>query len=108
MWDQELLEHTRQLALLRQKLPALRRGALHLLYAQGETLIFTRLLDKECLLIAMQRAGAGHITIPENPLLSGRRWQPLLGSGQIDPQDGLQLQLAECSFTLFQGTTDFE
>ena len=106
VWDHELLAHTRQLAQLRQQFPALRRGALQLLYADAESLIFVRLLQQERLLVAIQRTGSGAIFIPESPLLSCRNWRRLLGSGQLTQQSGLQLQLDEWSLTLFHGTGD--
>ena len=105
-WDQELLAHTRKLAQLRQQHPALRRGALQLIYADDERFIFVRSLHREQLLIAIQREGSGTVTLPESPLLACQSWQRLLGSGELKQHDGVQLRLAPWSLTLFHGTLD--
>lgn len=105
-WDHDLLAHCQQLAQLRQQHPALRRGALQLLYADDETLIFARLLHQERLLVAIQRAGRGILSLPRSPLLSCQKWQRLLGSGELQPHAELQLELEPFSLTLFHGIQD--
>lgn len=104
-WDQELLAHTRALAEIRRQSPALRRGALQLLYAEGETLIFVRLLAQERILVAIQRHGEAQLQLPPNPLLAGCQWQPLLSEGELQVNaEGLRLTLPESSLQLFQAT----
>lgn len=102
-WNGELLAHTQQLARLRQQSPALRRGALQLLYAQGESLVFVRVLDDERVLIAIQREGTAVIHLPSDPLLSCQKWIRLLGHGDIDTTSDCTLQLAAGDITLFRG-----
>jgi alpha-glucosidase len=102
-WNGELLAHTQQLARLRQQSPALRRGALQLLYAQGESLVFVRVLDDERVLIAIQREGTAVIHLPSDPLLSCQKWIRLLGQGDIDTTSDCTLQLVAGDITLFRG-----
>jgi len=105
-WNGELLAHTQQLARLRQQSPALRRGALQLLYAQGESLVFVRVLDDERVLVVIQRTGATQLMLPQDPLLACQCWQRLLGSCELEAQEtGLQLQMSEPGFSLFRGFT---
>ena len=102
-WNGELLAHTQQLARLRQQSPALRRGALQLLYAQGESLVFVRVLDDERVLIAIQREGTAVINLPSDPLLNCQKWIRLLGHGDIDTTSDCTLQLVAGDITLFRG-----
>jgi cyclomaltodextrinase/neopullulanase len=57
-WNQEILKTHRQLIALRHKYPALRTGAYQVLFAQGELYIFTRILETEELIIAVNAGTA--------------------------------------------------
>ena len=52
-WDQETFNHYQQLIALRHKYPALRTGKYQVLYAQDQIYIFSRILDSEKLIIAV-------------------------------------------------------
>ncbi len=52
-WDRETLNHYQQLIALRHKYPALRTGKYNVLYAEDKTYIFSRILDSETLIIAV-------------------------------------------------------
>jgi alpha-glucosidase len=94
------------LARLRQQSPALRRGALQVLQAEGDTLVFVRLLDDERILVAIQREGGTQLTVQANPLIACPRWQRLAGSGEIENQGAdVALRLSEPGITLFRGFT---
>ncbi len=105
-WNGELLAHTQQLARLRQQSPALRRGALQMLYAQDETLVFERVLEDERILVVIQRTGSRQLTLPSDPLLACQSWQRLLGSCELAEQEAeLTLEVSEPGFSLFRGFT---
>ena len=65
-WNQEILKTHRQLIALRHKYPALRTGAYQVLFAQGELYIFTRILETEELIIAVN-AGTALATVNIDP-----------------------------------------
>jgi alpha-glucosidase len=105
-WNGELLAHTQQLARLRQQSPALRRGALQVLQAEGDTLVFVRLLDDERILVVIQREGSTQLTVRTEPLIACPGWQRLTGSGEIENQGAdVTLRLSEPGITLFRGFT---
>jgi alpha-glucosidase len=105
-WNGELLAHTQQLARLRQQSPALRRGALQVLQAEGDTLVFVRLLDDERILVVIQREGSTQLTVRAEPLIACPGWQRLTGSGEIENQGAdVTLRLSEPGITLFRGFT---
>ncbi|HLO84519.1 MAG TPA: glycoside hydrolase family 13 protein [Nostocaceae cyanobacterium] len=52
-WDQDILEYHRQLIKLRHNYPALRIGTYQTLYAQGQVYIFTRRLEAQILVVAV-------------------------------------------------------
>lgn len=105
-WQGELLAHTQQLARIRHDSAALRRGALQLLHAEGESLIFLRLLEQERVLVAIQRTGSSQLRL-DSPLLACREWQRLIGHGELSAAGSeLTLALPDCSLTLFRGFSD--
>lgn len=83
-WDGALLSLCRQLAQMRRRHAALRRGGCQIIHADGETLLFIRRLARQSILVAIQRAGAGALTLPCTPLLPAGAWRALCGAGQLE------------------------
>lgn len=83
-WDSTLLALCRRLAALRKQHTALRRGGCRVIHADDESLLFIRQWQDEHLLIAIQRAGRGALTLPYTPLLPHGPWQRLCGEGQLE------------------------
>jgi alpha-glucosidase len=91
------------MAALRKQSLALRRGGCQVLHAVGETLVFVRLYQQEQVLVALQRAGSGAVTLPYTPLLAAGQWQRLEGKGEMEEtQNAMTLQLGEESLTLWR------
>jgi len=67
-WDVELRAHYQRLIALRKAQPALQRGALLDLYAEGDLLAFARLLEGEILLTVLNRGAAARLTLPLDAL----------------------------------------
>lgn len=104
-WHTDLLAHTQHWARLRHESAALRRGALQLLFAEGETLVFVRLLQHERVLVAIQRSGQRTLDLA-SPLLACPEWQRQAGNGQLHQQGSLlTLTLDGCGISLFRGFT---
>ncbi|WP_426445587.1 maltodextrin glucosidase [Siccibacter colletis] len=81
--DQTLLALYQRMAALRKRSPALRRGGCCIQYAEGDVVIFVRVLQGERLLVAINRGEARHVTLPPSPLTDGREWQRLEGEGEL-------------------------
>ena len=102
-WDRPLLALFQRMAALRKQSLALRRGGCQVLHAVGETLVFVRLYQQEQVLVALQRAGSGAVTLPYTPLLAAGQWQRLEGKGEMEEtQNAMALQLGEESVTLWR------
>lgn len=91
-WNQEILHIHRQLIALRHKYPALRAGDYKTLFAQGALYIFTRTLETDELIIAVN-AGTGKTTanIDTAGLLT-KSHQLLYGTAEFE-WHGTQLSL---------------
>ncbi|UOY00176.1 glycoside hydrolase family 13 protein [Blastococcus sp. PRF04-17] len=63
-WDRHTLDAYRSLAALRRGSPALRRGGLRWVVAQGDTLAFLREAPEERLLVLAQRSSADPVSVP--------------------------------------------
>ena len=104
-WNHTLLAHCRELAALRHRFSALRRGALLVLAATDESLLFLRYHQEERILISLTRKGESLITMPKSPLLTGQ-WQRLYGQAQAEQTtDGHQIRQHGPELTLWQLTT---
>lgn len=91
-WNQEILHIHRQLITLRHQYPALRMGDYQVLFAQGELYIFSRTLETETLIIAVN---AGTVSATANLDPDSLHSQPnniLYGSGDFQWHGG-QLSL---------------
>jgi cyclomaltodextrinase / maltogenic alpha-amylase / neopullulanase len=85
-WDQELLTYHRQLIFLRHTYPALRIGTYQVLHAQGNAYVFTRTLENEALLVAIN-VGTEALSISLDLAsleLKSVPEQQLFGTAQID------------------------
>lgn len=71
LWDQRLLETYRSLIGLRKDVPALRRGGLRWLAAQGDGVVFLRETDREVVLVHLARAAHPTITLDLTRLPDG-------------------------------------
>ncbi|MBD2099611.1 DUF3459 domain-containing protein [Leptolyngbya sp. FACHB-261] len=91
-WNQDVLAYHRKLIALRHEHPALRTGSYHTLYAEGDVYCFTRILDNDRLLIAvnvgLEAQSASVQVAPELQTL-----QPLYGPGQAQLMSEGQWQL---------------
>jgi len=63
-WDERTLRCYRDLAALRARHPALRRGGLRWLYADADTLVFARETARESVLVLARRAAGSPVTVP--------------------------------------------
>ena len=89
--DQELLAWFKQLGALRKTHPALRRGTIRYVAAEGPLLAFARADDGEEILCVCN-AGDGPVTLP----LPGNTASPLAGSPALSPleeDEGIQITL---------------
>lgn len=97
--DRELLALYQRLAALRKSTPALRLGACEVLYAEGDVVVFLRVLGAERVMVAINRCDACEVVLPESPLLDVK-WQRKEGEGQL--AEGV-LVLPAISATLWKG-----
>ncbi len=72
-WNREILTTHRQLITIRHNYPALRIGDYQVLFAQGELYVFTRTLDTEELIIAVN---AGTASTTANLNITNLQTQP--------------------------------
>ncbi|ELV7527935.1 maltodextrin glucosidase [Edwardsiella ictaluri] len=82
-WDGVLHSLCHQLAQMRRRYVALRRGACQVIHADGETLLFIRRLERQSILVAIQRTGEGEVSLPCTPLLPTGAWRALCGAGRL-------------------------
>lgn len=97
--DADLLALYQRLARLRRQSPALRRGGCHIVYASGDVVVFARILGRERVLVAINRAGATEITLEESPLLADGNWQRPEGEGEWRDK---RMALPAVSFTIWR------
>ena len=96
--DGALLALYQRLAALRKATPALRCGACQVLYAEGDVVIFLRVLGAERVLVAINRGDAAEVTLADSPLLAVSGWQRREGEGQLAERT---LTLAAISATVW-------
>ena len=80
--DRELLALYQRLAALRKATPALRHGGCEVLYAEGDVVVFLRVLGAERVMIAINRREACEVVLPDSPLLNVE-WLRKEGTGQL-------------------------
>ncbi len=83
-WNQEILNTHRQLITLRHQYPALRTGDYQVLFAQGELYIFSRTLDPEELIIAVNAGTAPVKANLEAPSLQTQPHKLLYGTAEFE------------------------
>ncbi|HYW17803.1 MAG TPA: glycoside hydrolase family 13 protein [Nodularia sp. (in: cyanobacteria)] len=91
-WNQHILNIHRQLITLRHKYPALRTGNYQVLFAQGELYIFSRTLDTEELIIAVNAGTATAKANIDAPSLQTQPQKLLYGAAEFE-WCGTQLSL---------------
>ena len=84
--DSALLALYQRLSALRKATPALRQGACHVLHAEGDVVLFLRVLGAERALVAINRGAACEVAMPNSPLLAVEAWQNREGAGEIHHQ----------------------
>ena len=80
--DRELLAPYQPLAALRKATPALRHGGCEVLYAEGDVVVFLRVLGAERVMVAINRREACEVVLPDSPLLNVE-WLRKEGTGQL-------------------------
>ena len=80
--DRELLALYQRLAALRKATPALRHGGCEVLYAEGDVVVFLRVLGAERVMVAINRREACEVVLPDSPLLNVE-WLRKEGTGQL-------------------------
>ncbi|NMF83834.1 glycoside hydrolase family 13 protein [Nodosilinea sp. P-1105] len=101
-WNQRIVQLYRQLINLRHRYPALRTGTYGVVYAEGETYVFTRSLDSDRLAVALN-TGTAPIGLTTDTLLSpGATPDPVFAYGgaswdphklHLPPRSGLMATL---------------
>ncbi|WP_130099189.1 maltodextrin glucosidase [Siccibacter turicensis] len=97
--DRALLALYQRMAALRKRSPALRRGGCQVLYAEGDVVVFVRLLQREAVLVAINRGEAQRVTLPWSPFTAERTWACVEGEGEIAEQ---QMTLPALSATVWR------
>jgi alpha-glucosidase len=64
LWNQDLLEHYKQLIQLRKGSRVLQEGAFVMLYAQGDIYAYARVLEKDIVITVLNRGEASFIELP--------------------------------------------
>lgn len=86
-WDLDLFGLYQRLGKLRRQSRALRQGGCQVVYAEGDVVAFVRVYQNERVLVAINRGPQASITLPWNPLLSGRAWTQLEGEAGLDNRE---------------------
>ena len=85
--DLDLLALYQRLGKLRRQSRALRQGGCHVVYAEGDVIVFVRVYQNERVLVAINRGEQTDLTLPWNPLLSGKAWTQLEGDANLDNRE---------------------
>lgn len=88
------------MAKLRKKSRALRHGGCHVLHAEGDVVVFVRVLQQERVLVAINRGQPCEVVLTDLPLLNVSAWHSKEGTGTID--DGV-LSLPAQSASVWAG-----
>ncbi|WP_050182723.1 alpha-amylase family glycosyl hydrolase [Domibacillus robiginosus] len=87
--DQELVDYIKQIAALRQELPALRRGSYESIYEQNGLSVFKRQYKDETIVVAINNTGETQsIAIPASKLDEDKELRGLLAGDMSRAADG--------------------
>ncbi|HCR3327268.1 TPA: maltodextrin glucosidase [Citrobacter freundii] len=78
-----LLALYQRLAILRHQSQALRHGGCQVIYAEDNVVVFVRVLNRQRVLVAINRGQACEVILPASPLLSVSHWQHKEGKGVL-------------------------
>ncbi len=81
--DATLLALYQRLAKLRHQNQALRHGGCQVIYAEDNVVVFVRVLNRQRVLVAINRGHACEVVLPASPLLSVSQWQHKEGNGML-------------------------
>ena len=81
--DANLLALYQRLAKLRYQSQALRHGGCQVIYAEDNVVVFVRVLNRQRVLVAINRGQACEVVLPDSPLLSVSHWQQKVGKGVL-------------------------
>ena len=81
--DANLLALYQRLAKLRYQSQALRHGGCQVIYAEDNVVVFVRVLNRQRVLVAINRGQACEVVLPDSPLLSVSHWQQKEGKGVL-------------------------
>ncbi|HCB2573331.1 maltodextrin glucosidase [Citrobacter freundii] len=81
--DANLLALYQRLAKLRYQSQALRHGGCQVIYAEDNVVVFVRGLNRQRVLVAINRGQACEVVLPDSPLLSVSHWQQKEGKGVL-------------------------
>lgn len=81
--DANLLALYQRLAKLRYQSQALRHGGCQVIYAEDNVVVFVRVLNRQRVLVAINRGQACEVVLPDSPLLSVSHWQQKEGKGML-------------------------
>ncbi|WP_446896675.1 maltodextrin glucosidase [Citrobacter freundii] len=81
--DANLLTLYQRLAKLRYQSQALRHGGCQVIYAEDNVVVFVRVLNRQRVLVAINRGQACEVVLPDSPLLSVSHWQQKEGKGVL-------------------------
>ncbi|AMH13557.1 maltodextrin glucosidase [Citrobacter sp. FDAARGOS_156] len=81
--DADLLALYQRLAKLRHQIQALRHGGCQVIYAEDNVVVFARVLNRQRVLVAINRGHACEVVLPASPLLNVSQWQHKEGKGQL-------------------------
>ena len=81
--DANLLALYQRLATLRHQSQALRHGGCQVIYAEDNVVVFVRVLNRQRVLVAINRGYACEVVLPASPLLSVSQWQHQEGKGVL-------------------------
>jgi len=79
--DGELLALYQRMAALRHRSQALRRGGCQVIYAEGNVVVFVRVLKQQRVLVAINRGTACEVLVGNSPLLNVKIWHLKEGKG---------------------------
>ena len=81
--DATLLALYQRLAKLRHQNQVLRHGGCQVIYAEDNVVVFVRVLNRQRVLVAINRGHACEVVLPASPLLSVSQWQHKEGNGML-------------------------
>lgn len=94
-WNIDLLAYHQQLIRLRHQYPALRRGSYQVLYAKGQVYVFSRILEQQIIVVAINADTQNNTVKLDNTQLSLNPHKILFGNGdyKVQPDKSLELNL---------------